>query len=854
MDCARNQRTDEPIVSQPEYSKAHSLRSSSASDDYFSDYATDVSSNSERRKAQYETPPSKISTPNIRPQQTLESEATLPARPIQARIAPLDTRSRRLEGSKMEFTDARQIMNRSPPTPGVDDGPYIKFALDQLTRDEELMGHGRQGSVISGDYPVDRVIGDQGLGYTGPPAPPSHPPQQPGQSPQQHKIKRKPLSSEIMLPIAAPTGTQWADLGYRPAVLRLPSLLALLFACILMIAGILFSNIYALRNNGLFDYDGIGTARYFVFQFLPQLLGILLVLWLFVVQAAIYRILPFLAMTSRRPRHGILQNFRIYSANYVLPDLSFFRHGEPLDGIIMLTFWLINFTIPLLSSFYQTVFIMTAGPSRWRWTAVRAVGWTLTALYALLAFAIIGCIFRFNRKRSALRWDPASLADCIPLFQRSNILTDFERSEISNATKVHIPERNLRLGHWTTSKSEDIFYGVGVSDTPVDRLSYPSPIARSLPEKSPRNINDSTSSFDVERQRYSHASSFTRDIHSPFIRYRHVPWFLRDSAVLAWIIIALILLIAFLVVSFLHNAVLRGFLPLLPSGTENGAFSPSNFLYSFLPASLGTLLFLAWQPIDLFFRYAQPFANLSSTTGATAAHSLLLSYPAQYPILVTLRALLNHDYKVAYTSFISVASLAIPVLAGGIFTAQFFSASNSIRMAATMPAYYALCAFLALYTLSLCLIWPKRKRYLPHAVTSYADILTFLYASPLLTSDLALSHIRTKADLVGRLMFAPQGLDTRREARYAFGIYIGRDGKEHLGIDRLERPGEGMQAGREMLVTTGGGGGSLKRRSTDPSRGGGSRLGRALSDRPMFSYMRRNERTRPASGTTREYY
>ena len=49
--------------------------------------------------------------------------------------------------------------------------------------------------------------------------------------------------------------------------------------------------------------------------------------------------------------------------------------------------------------------------------------------------------------------------------------------------------------------------------------------------------NDSQdSSFDIERQRYSYASSFTRNIHSPFVRYRWAPWFLRDSAVLGWII------------------------------------------------------------------------------------------------------------------------------------------------------------------------------------------------------------------------------------------------------------------------------------------------------------------------------
>ena len=35
----------------------------------------------------------------------------------------------------------------SPPTPGVDDTPYIRFAIDQLTRDEELLGARRPETV-----------------------------------------------------------------------------------------------------------------------------------------------------------------------------------------------------------------------------------------------------------------------------------------------------------------------------------------------------------------------------------------------------------------------------------------------------------------------------------------------------------------------------------------------------------------------------------------------------------------------------------------------------------------------------------------------------------------------------------
>lgn len=55
----------------------------------------------------------------------------------------------------------------SPTTPGVDDTPYIRFAIDQLTRDEELLGPRLQGAPSDESYPVDRIVSDEGLGYYG---------------------------------------------------------------------------------------------------------------------------------------------------------------------------------------------------------------------------------------------------------------------------------------------------------------------------------------------------------------------------------------------------------------------------------------------------------------------------------------------------------------------------------------------------------------------------------------------------------------------------------------------------------------------------------------------------------------
>ena len=658
------------------------------------------------------------------------------------------------------------------------------------------MGHGRHGSLISNEHTTMRSVPEEPPDEQ--PVVAAPPPQRPRPEiplPPQRPISRRPVPEERLIAVHPPEGQRWADLGYLPIPLRSWALGIYLFLCLLMIVGLMFSNIFASRNHGLYDYDGNASPRYFIFQYLPQLLGIILILWLFVIQAAMYRSIPFLIMSTTHNNDRLLQKFRITPANFVLPDLSWFRNGEPLLGFTFFTFWLMGITVPLLSSLYQTRWITTDGPARWRWTPVQGVGWVLLALYVILALAIIYCAFRFRSTKSALMWDPTSLADLVVLFRRSNVLADFERSEVFPNLKGKLPSRVLTLGYWTTTQRPEIFHGIGEENAVIKRLT----VNFDTPEKA----NDSQdSSFDMERQRCSDAPSFTRDIHSPFVRYRWVPWFLRDGAVVAWIVIALILVIAFLVVSFVNQAVQRGFLPLLPSKTDRNGFSSANFLYSFLPALLGMILFLVWQPIDIFFRSVQLFANLANPAGAGAERSILASYTSYLPGEVIVQAVANRDFKVAYISFIALMTIAIPVLAGGVFTAQLFRGDDQVRMVASMPGYIALCVLTTIYALSYLIIWPTRKRYLPHKSDTIGDLLSFLYASPLL-SEAGLTNIRTKADLVGRFVGAPVGLtgdgrEKRPSARYGFGVFVGRDGREHSGIDRFLRPGSG-----ELLITTG---------------------------------------------------
>jgi hypothetical protein len=254
--------------------------------------------------------------------------------------------------------------------------------------------------------------------------------------------------------------------------------------------------------------------------------------------------------------------------------------------------------------------------------------------------------------------------------------------------------------------------------------------------------------------------------------------------VIFYIIAAVVLFVAFTFVSYVHGAVEAGFEPLLPTKADRSGFSNSNFLYSFLPALLGTFLFLTCQPICVAFASLQPFAELSVPRGSLAEKSLLLSYPSMPPIVNTLMALGNRHYKLAFISFVSLLSIALPVLAGGTFTAQFFPDKQKILITANMPSYYALTVILAIYAFSFFVVFPTRKRYLPHAIRTIADMTSFVYQSRLLR-DAAFRFPRSKADLVTRLVTDPPGEKGR--PRYAFGIFVGRDGMEHLGIDRLRR-------------------------------------------------------------------
>jgi len=780
-------------VSTPQLVHVPSKQSITASDDYYSLTSEDSSNGDRTIVRRYETPPMHMRSADVSRNALQaggkQSEATIPAiRPIKHKdpgddemITPSPDGEHRIKrkpvssssfSSSSEGTIVRRPIDQiSPPTPGVDDTPYIQFAIDQLTRDQEVIPE-NGGSEAS--YPVER---DATLAYH--PAGVSRPQRQrPDPDWRRQHGPTAPDDESILLP-AEPTTDNYRHpkLNFKPRSLRILSLGSLLLCCLLMLIALLFCAIWPTSHNGLWEYDGVGSGRYFVFQYLPTLLASVIIIWLLAVENALYRTFPFIVLSSGRvtPNSGVLHGSAIFPTNYIIPNLSFFRHREPLLGLCSVIFWLALWTVPLQSSLFQTRYYTP--DSIWRWTTVLGIAYTLFALYLLLAFALLLLIFRITFRHTGLKWDPVSLADLLTIVHSSNFLSDFERSEVVGRHSPYFSAKYLKLGYWQTSRQHEAFYGIGEENVPTKRYSLDR--SKIVPVTDLSNV-------DLEAQRPEKRSTFDtlqHDIHTPDLRYRWLPWFLRDGPVLAWILIAIALMLAFVIVSFVNSAVLRGFLPQLPAPTSSHGFSPADFLYSFVPSIIGMVLFLIWQPIDMYFRALQPFANLANELGCSAEQSLLMDYPSRLPVEITFKAVLDRHYKVAWISFIGLLSITLPTLAGGIFTAQFVASSQTVRIAADMSGYYALVVFVVIYALSFLIIWPTRKRQLPHDISTVGQLVSFFYQSPLL-ADAVFKEPRSKTDLVTRLIGRLTG--ERGFSKYAFGNFIGLGGSEHLGIHRIE--------------------------------------------------------------------
>lgn len=743
------------------------------------------------------------------------------------------------------LTDFRDEIAREAGavTPGIDDTPYIQYAIEALTRDRDT-GYSGDGSAPSeADMPVTRFFvpppqGSSQYQYQQPPLPSEQVPRFP-QEQWDHYTPAvpsgpAPMPVPVPLPIPFPARPQpaiiteggqgqegllepprtnaresadslastllkggnrpaqpheWANvdretiiarvgepnaahdglpppLSFRPAALRTASLLAFALLCLVMTGLLIFSAVYSDLHHGLLAYVSIYGGQYFLFRIFPALVAAAILLYAQFIITTIFRIIPFAHLASDEPedREGAI--FReLYIKSFLWPQLA----GPWQLWVPTLVAWLMNITIPLQSSLFTVIYVNDG----WRWATVQGVAWTLVALYlALFASTIIVWRYWASMETTGLLWDPRSLADVAAIISDTNTADDYRGTQIAGTREgIRFALRrqtNLKLGYWTWRDGRAGFwYTLG---TPSDNTSS-APVLDQLIGKHQ----------DKEKQGMfgGHGGFFSGDQHdvevsaaagaSPSARYRYLPWCLRSSQLLWFIITSFVLLLALLVVCFLPSTrVTKGFLPGLPAAPRQGAFSSANFLYSFLPSLLGMIMFLLFQSLDVHLRILQPWASLGKDypRGARAEQSILADYAACAPLQSTFHALKNGHWRVAALSLLSTLFVLIPAITGGTFMAL-TTPDETVRMFPNIPALALALTLLVCYFLALVAILPGRHEFrLPHAVTCLAEIISFLANEDVL-SDLAFKQCRTKEEMLSNLGVGSGSPETR--PRWLFG-------------------------------------------------------------------------------------
>ncbi|KAG5982094.1 hypothetical protein E4U55_002291 [Claviceps digitariae] len=714
-------------------------------------------------------------------------------------------------------------------TPGVDDSPYIQYALDALTRD-------RSGSSASQmptperdneSSPSQRVPGFMVKGFA------------PVQSPQIEPVSNKshytpiphrhptahfdsPVTQNVPLererPALQPTrfpnstaagqsqwipvnkdelqtidprGRTYQPLTFKPRILRTMSMIAFVALSALMILGLILSAVYSHKYHGLTPYPGsMYSWQYFVFRILPQLLAGAILIYAQSIVTASLRIMPFAALAREDPQERYLALFkRLYPRTFLLPQLS----GPWQLKAFGAATWLMNFTVPLQSTAFTV--INDNGQAEWRWATSNGVVWTLVAFYVILLVAtLILMIFWFSRW-TGLMWDVRSIADLMPLLHRTNTMSSYRRKGLYGRDwdfKAELPERWFdRLGYWQMEDmtTGGIWHTIGTSALPTIGASE-----MPLEQQQGNNTNRGVSWIDSSRGRPS--NEISDDSHQTGSRAlldfeggSYMPFSLRSLPLITFVLVMASLVLALLIVSFLPQTRLEtGFAPLVAVRPNSSAFSTGNFLYSFLPAGLGMVVFLLFQSLDRALRIAQPWGDMGQLDGALASRSILVDYAACLPFEVTWKALRNGHFRVAVISLMSVLFIFIPVLAGGLFMA--LTASNEqVRMFPSMPVFGVLLALLILYVGCLCILLPYRQQFrLPHSVDTIASIISFCTAEEL-CADAAFRSVRSRTDLMDRLGVG-RG-DRREESVWFFGLLAGRDEKR-LSVRRLRRYTEKM--------------------------------------------------------------
>ncbi|CAG8121290.1 unnamed protein product [Penicillium salamii] len=495
------------------------------------------------------------------------------------------------------------------------------------------------------------------------------------------------------------------------------------------------------------------TPSRLAFKYVPVAAGTITSIWWRSLAQSYLHLIPYISMASaanapkgrasraNRTIHAVGSLEAFFPTPHSLGRLIKERHI--LTVITFLTsFLVIPFLTPLKNALFQTI----QDPEGWTIHVSNKIACITITLYCLMTASTISILIRLWSVRTGLKWEVASIASQLALVQNSNVYGPFRGLEFEHARGFrknvgswHLEYGVLRLGYWKVVRGEEemIWHGVRFYK----------------PKEAPLNF-EGCEVQHPERFRYA------------LVYANH--W----DSVLAFLLAIGVALFITCIFGICRNIVNKGF-DFTPSVPRTHIALVQEILFAFLPALFFNMFCMEIHATAYFYRLLQPIANMENPV--SAEESVLLDYAGQNAASATLTAAKNKHWRVAWFNFLDGLSALPFVLIAGAFTAQETSAGWHVTVAP--GSFYTLFALLIIYCVSLVLCRPPPEYRTPIMIPTLAELLTLCYDSQILDGNEF--SVQDPSDrqihLVSKVHLAKR--------KYRFGLYMGRDGRRHLGFD-----------------------------------------------------------------------
>lgn len=453
---------------------------------------------------------------------------------------------------------------------------------------------------------------------------------------------------------------------------------------------------------------------------------------------------PYIAM-SRKPGSKTSLFAPYYSGINLVNLIAAFRDHEWL----LLYTWVQYVLAVQLGGALKANFLSTV-PDENGWTVQVTISSAkvLTIMYTFQLVGLLVVSIKSSKMSFGLAESVASVADQINLMAHSNILAGFEGLDWDPKLSVskRLRDCHIRIGYWHTDVSDRLWYGIGTGDKTVV------------------SGTSTDQGFSARNNR--------KLTHWMVLTYHPIT------------VMVLTALSSLLTALLGYHIYLWHWKTGVHVYSISGSAFPSidlvNIYFRFLPVYFVSQSIVYWAYVDRWFRKSQIFASMRSPS--PAERSLLLEYPYDLPGLVTLKALKNKHWKVAWLSTVSLSASFLPTLVGGIFTAlPSTSASTDVNGAYDITvapgSLIATFVLLSIHTLTIPLTWHGGKRRAPRPWQSIGDVFAMCYRSYILQAD-AFDYPAPddrRIHMQSRIHLSKQ--------QYAFGKFAGIDGEEHIGFD-----------------------------------------------------------------------